>query len=88
MHKISGCITKENNFRNNKNVNLFISKRYVLTKRYYIQSTHNLNDCTLQSGTTLSPFSASYHGKTYSSEKAEKNELLFMIIIDHQWRWF
>jgi len=36
----------------------------------------------LQSGTTLSPFSASHHGKTYSSEKAEKNELLFMIIID------
>ena len=36
----------------------------------------------MQSGTTLSPFSASYHGKTYSSEKAEKNELLFMIIID------
>jgi hypothetical protein len=36
----------------------------------------------LQSVTTLSPFSASYHGKTYSSEKAEKNELLFMIIID------
>ena len=36
----------------------------------------------MQSGTTLSPFSVSYHGKTYSSEKAEKNELLFMIIID------
>ena len=36
----------------------------------------------MQSVTTLSPFSASYHGKTYSSEKAEKNELLFMIIID------
>ena len=36
----------------------------------------------MQSGTTLSPLSASYHGKTYSSEKAEKNELLFMIIID------
>ena len=36
----------------------------------------------MQSGTTLSPFSASHHGKTYSSEKAEKNELLFMIIID------
>jgi hypothetical protein len=49
----------------------------VLTKRYYIQSTHNLNDCTLQSGTTLSPFNASYHGKAYSSEKTEEERLAF-----------
>ena len=41
-----------------------------------------MNDCTLQSGTTLSPFNASYHGKAYSSEKIEKERLAF-----HDYNW-